>query len=110
MARRGSAVLLGLAVATLLAGCTDLDRAELSEFRLTGPYAFEFRATTNLSYPADSGGWAEGQRLRWLADHIDAYAVCPRGYMILSRRPVFQYSSPLGNPVDVIVYRGFCRS
>lgn len=109
MVRHGPAPPLGLVVAAALAGCTGLDRAELSEFRLTGPQAFEFRATTNQFYTADSTGWAERQRLRWLAGHIEAHAICPRGYTILTRQPMFQYASPLGHPVDVIVYRGLCR-
>src|SRR5690349_8456099 len=96
-----------LSMLLTLAGCT-LDRAELSEFHRIPPDRFEYRATTNSFYVSDSSSWAEQQRRRWLETYLQLYAYCSAGYELTSRRTGFRYASPLGYPVDDIVYEGRC--
>jgi hypothetical protein len=98
-----------LSVLLALTGCTGLDRAELSEFHRTAPDRFLYRASTNYFYVSDSRSWAEGERLRWLETYLELNAICSAGYELTSRRAGFRYASPLGYPVDDIVYEGRCR-
>jgi hypothetical protein len=106
MARRDA---MRLSLLLGLASCTGLDRAELSEFHRIAPDRFEYRASTNYFYVSDSHSWAEGQRLRWLETYLDLNAICSAGYELTSRRTGLRYASPLGYPVDDIVYEGRCR-
>jgi hypothetical protein len=99
-----------LALMAALAGCTGLDRSELSRFYPVASDEFEYLATTNLFYAARDDGWAEGERLHWLGTFVSRYGLCPKGYEIESRRAIVRYQSPLGYPVDDIVYRGHCRA
>ena len=97
-----------LSVVLALAGCTGLDRAELSEFHQTAADRFQYRATTSYFYVLDSRSWAEEERLRWLQTHLKLAAMCDTGYELTSRRASFRYSSPLGYPINDIVYEGRC--
>ncbi|HZT89842.1 MAG TPA: hypothetical protein VFA12_17870 [Stellaceae bacterium] len=91
-----------------VAGCSGLDGAELAQFTPFPPDRFEMRAKTNLFYGPGADTWGEGQRLRWLANYVRLNSLCPRGYELNSRTVSFEYQSPLGYPVDEIVYRGRC--
>ena len=97
-----------LSVLLALTGCTGLDRAELSEFHRTAEDRFQYRATTSYFYVSDSRSWAEQERLRWLQTHLKLFAMCDTGYELTSRRAGFRYSSPLGYPINDIVYEGRC--
>jgi hypothetical protein len=98
-----------LSVLLALAGCTGLDRAELSEFHPVATDRFQYRATTSYFYVLDSDGLAEGERLRWLRRYFKLYAMCGTGYELTSRRTSFRYASPLGYPVNDIIYEGRCN-
>ncbi len=99
---------VALAPIAALAGCTGLDRSELARFYPVAPGEFEYWAATDLFYGARDDGLAEGERLRWLGTFVSRYALCPNGYEVTSRQAVVRYQSPLGYPVDDIVYRGRC--
>lgn len=89
-------------------GCAGVDGTELAEFRPLPPDAFELRAETNLFYEPGLQTWAEDARLSWLASYVRLNGLCPYGYRITSRTVTFEFQSPLGYPVDEIVYRGHC--
>ena len=97
----------GFAAVVLLTGC--LDKAERAELVSAGSREFEYHVTTDLFYSPSAEDGAERARLRWLASDLDFAKLCPRDYDILSRQVIFQYQSPLGYPVDEIIYRGRCR-
>jgi hypothetical protein len=99
---------LGAAVLGVL-GCAGLERAEVSSFYPRGFDAFEFRAATNFFYGPEPDSWAEEVRLQWLANDIENYAMCPRGYEVTSRQAILRYESPLAYPVGDIEYRGRCK-
>lgn len=99
---------MGLSVLVAVTGCTGLDRAELSEFHRVSDDRFQYRASTSYFYVVDSDSWAEGERLRWLQTHLDLAAMCETGYELTSRRASFRYASPLGYPINDIVYEGHC--
>jgi hypothetical protein len=100
----------GLAVLMLLAGCdSPADKIEQAELVTVGPGAFEYHVATDLFYPPDADTDAEAHRLHWLASDLAYAKICPADYDVLSRQVIFQYQSPLGYPVDEIIYRGHCR-
>jgi hypothetical protein len=92
---------------SLMPGCTGPDGIELADLRpaLGG---FEYRAFTTLFYGPNSDGWAETQRLGWLETYVRQNGICPHGYQVSSRLVAFKFQSPLGYPVDEIIYRGRC--
>jgi hypothetical protein len=105
--------LLSACVSLLLSACygiDDIDRIELSDFRPVGPDGFHYSAQTTLFYGPGTGTWAENARLRWLADYLDIFGMCPAGYVLLKREAVFRSLSPLGYPTAEVVYEGHCRS
>jgi hypothetical protein len=62
-----------------------------------------------MFYSPGADGEAERLRLQWLASDVNFAQFCPRDYNLLSRQVVFQYQTPLGYPVNEIIYRGRCR-
>lgn len=104
-------VLATLLASTLLSaatGCAGVDGTELAEFRPLPPDGFELRAQTTPFYLPGMDTWAEGERLAWLATYMRLNGLCPYGYRLSSRNVTFEFQSPLGYPVDEIVYRGHC--
>lgn len=101
-------MLVGSALLSVTAGCAGLDGAELADFRPLPPNGFEMRATTTLFYGPGSDTWGEDQRLRWIASYVRLNGICANGYQLSSRKVSFEYQSPLGYPVDEILYRGYC--
>jgi hypothetical protein len=99
----------GLAAALLVAGCGGPDKAEKAELVPVGPRDFEYHVATDMIYSPSAGDEVERVRLRWLAADVDFAKLCPRDYDILSRQVIFEYQTPLGYPVDEIIYRGRCR-
>jgi hypothetical protein len=99
----------GFAVVMLLTGCGGPDKIERAELVPVTPRDFEYHVTTDTFFSPNAEGWAERSRLQWLAADVDFAKLCPRDYDILSRQVIFQYQTPLGYPVDEIIYRGRCR-
>jgi hypothetical protein len=106
--RRPAALLLGSTLLSVATGCAGVDGTELAEFRPLPPDGFELRAQTTPFYPPGIDTWAEGERLAWLATYVRSNGLCPYGYRLNSRKVTFEFQSPLGYPVDEIVYRGHC--
>src|SRR5262249_45378361 len=89
------------AVAALLltvTGCVAIDGAELSDLHPI-PGGFEYRAATTLFYGPTADGWAEAQRLDFLAAFVRQSGICPHGYQLNSRQVAYYFQSPLGYPV-----------
>lgn len=89
-------------------GCAGIDASELAEFRPLSPNSFEMRTTTTPFYQPGADTWGEGERLRWVERYVRLNGMCPNGYQLNARKVSFEYQSPLGYPVDDIVYRGHC--
>ena len=98
-----------IASMVLVTGCNGLDGSELAELRPT-PEGFMYRAATTLFYGPGVDSWGEQQRLSWLETLVHLNGICPHGYQLVSREVAFTYHSPLGSPVDEIIYRGHCPS
>jgi len=99
----------GLAVVLLVTGCGGPDKAEKAELVPVGLHNFEYRVATDAFYAARADDEAERLRLQWLTSDVTFAKLCPRDFDILSRQVIFQYQTPLGYPVDEIIYRGRCR-
>jgi hypothetical protein len=99
----------GFAAVMLLAGCTSPDKIEKAELVPVGPRDFEYHVMTDAFFSPSAEGGAERSRLEWLANDVDFAKLCPRDYDVLSRQVIFQYQTPMGYPVDEIIYRGRCR-
>jgi hypothetical protein len=99
----------GFAAVMLLTGCGGPDKIERAELVPVGQRDFEYHVVTDTFFSPNAEGWAERHRLQWLAADVDFANLCPRDYDILSRQVIFQYQTPLGYPVDEIIYRGRCR-
>jgi hypothetical protein len=103
------AILRGLVVAIVLAGCEGPDKFEKAELVPVSPHDFEYHVMTDLFYPPGADTVAERYRLQWLASDLAFAKFCPANYELLSRQVIFQYQAPLDYPVDEIIYRGRCR-
>lgn len=101
-------ILLGVALLSTTSGCAGINASELADFRPLPPDSFEMQTTTTLFYHPGIYTWGESQRLRWIQSYVRLNGLCPSGYQLSSRRVSFEYQSPLGYPVDEIVYRGHC--
>jgi hypothetical protein len=101
-------MLLGGALLSATSGCAGIDGSELAEFRPLPPDGFEMWATTTFFYHPGVYTWAENRRLRWIESYVHLNGLCPNGYQLSSRKVTFEFQSPLGYPVDEIVYRGHC--
>lgn len=96
---------LALLCLLLLGGCVGSARVE--SFSATGPDAFLYSARTNTVMPANDDGVAERLRRDWIADALQAHAMCSDGYVIDTRRLVQVAAGPFANGGD-IVYAGRC--
>jgi hypothetical protein len=105
----GCARCIAITVLLLAPGCAGTDGAELAELR-PAPGGFVYRATTTLFYGPNADGWAEFQRLSWLETYVRQNGICPHGYQLSSRDVAFKFQSPLGYPIDEIIYHGRCQS
>jgi len=85
-----------------LAGCAEQARVE--SFSATGPASFLYAARTNTVMTANDDGSAEQLRRYWIADAVQAHALCLQGYAIDTRRFVPDPSGNGGN----ILYAGRC--
>jgi hypothetical protein len=99
----------GFAAALLVAGCGGPDKIEKAELVPIGTRDFEYHVATDMFYSPSADGEAERLRLQWLTSDVNFASLCPRKYDLLSRQVVFQYQTPLGYPVNEIIYRGRCR-
>lgn len=97
-----------IVVVLLITGCAGIDGTELADLR-PAPAGFEYRAATTPFYGPSADGWAERQRVNWLETYVRLNGICPHGYQLSSRRVAFKFQSPLGYPVDEIVYQGRCE-
>ncbi|HEY0523924.1 MAG TPA: hypothetical protein VGD08_11070 [Stellaceae bacterium] len=105
--------LTSMCLCLLLSACygiDDVDRVELSDFRPIGTDEFHYFARTTPFYGPGPGTWAGSARLRWLADYLDIFGMCPAGYVLVKRDAIFRDLDPLGYPTDEIAYEGRCRS
>jgi hypothetical protein len=97
-----------LACLVLLAGCIiDNDRVRVESFTADTPATFTYGAWTNTVMTANDDGAAERIRRDWLAEALDAYAMCSAGYVIETRRFAQPWEGLFGNGGDV-VYTGRC--
>ena len=89
----------------LLVGCVGSARVE--GFGATGPASFLYSAHTNTVMTANDDGTAERMRRDWIADAVQANAMCPDGYVIDTRRYVPDAEGPFGNGGNIL-YAGRC--
>ncbi len=89
----------------LLAGC--VGSARIEGFTATGPTAFLYSARTNPVMTENDDGTAERLRRDWIADALQAHAMCADGYVIETRRFVPDANGPFGNGGDIL-YAGRC--
>ena len=97
------------AIALLLAmtACTSsMDREAHTDFKLLPNGGFEFRATANWVYVADSAT-AEVTRIAWLEQYLSLNKICPIGYEVTDRTVVLLGRSLIGPNHDVY-YTGSC--
>ena len=98
-------VLTGL---VLLAGCIiDNDPVRVESFTADTPATFTYGAQTNTVMTENDDGEAERIRRDWLAEALDANAMCSAGYVIETRRFAQPWDGLFGNGGDV-VYTGRC--
>jgi hypothetical protein len=98
-------VLTGL---VLLAGCIiDNDPVRVESFTADTPATFTYGAETNTVMTANDDGEAERIRRDWLAEALNANAMCSAGYVIETRRFAQPWDGLFGNGGDV-VYTGRC--
>jgi len=88
-----------------LAGCVDSARVE--GFAASGPTSFLYSAHTSTVLTKNDDGAAERLRRGWIADALQAHAMCGNGYVVDTRRYVPDAEGPFGNGGD-IVYAGRC--
>ena len=88
-----------------LAGCVGSAREE--GFVGTGPTSFLYSAHTNTVMTPNDDGVAERLRRDWIADAVQAHAMCADGYVIDTRRFVPDAVGQFANGGN-IVYAGRC--
>jgi hypothetical protein len=88
-----------------LAGCVGSARVE--GFTATAPAAFLYSARTNTVMTENDDGTAERLRRDWIADAVQAHAMCADGYVIDTRRFIPEADGPFGNGGDIL-YAGRC--
>jgi hypothetical protein len=87
------------------AGLVDLVRVE--NFAVNENGSFTWGAQTNTAMTENDDGGAERLRRQWLAETLEAHAMCEKGYVVDTRRFVTQPVGPFANGGD-IVYSGRC--
>ena len=99
---------LVLACLVLFAGCIiDNDPVRVESFAADTPATFTYGVQTNTVMTANDDGEAERIRRNWLAETLDANAMCGAGYVIETRRFAQPWDGLFGNGGDV-VYTGRC--
>ena len=99
---------LVLVCLVLFAGCIiDNDPVRVESFAADTPATFTYGVATNTVMTANDDGAAERIRRDWLAEALNAYAMCGAGYVIETRRLVQTSDGLFGNGGDV-VYTGRC--
>jgi hypothetical protein len=99
---------LVLAGLVSLAGCIiDNDRVRIESFAADTPATFTYGVETNTVMTANDDGEAERIRRDWLAEELNAHAMCGAGYVIETRRFAQPWVGLFGNGGDV-VYTGHC--
>jgi hypothetical protein len=88
-----------------LVGCVGSARVE--GFAASGPSSFLYSAHTNTVLTANDDGTAERLRRDWIADALQAHAMCRDGYVIDTRRLVPDAEGPFGNGGEIL-YAGRC--
>jgi len=88
-----------------LVGCVGSARVE--GFAANGPASFLYSAHTNTVITPNDDGVAERLRRDWIADALQAHAMCPTGYVVDTRRFVPDVPGPLGSGGDIL-YSGRC--
>ena len=97
-------VLLLLCLVSLV-GC--VGSARIEGFAASGPSSFLYSARTNTVMTANDDGTAERLRRDWIADALQAHAMCPDGYVVDTRRYVPDADGPFGNGGEIL-YAGRC--
>ena len=99
---------LALACLVAFGGCIiDNDPVRVENFTAETPATFTYGAQTNTVMTANDDGAAERIRRDWLAEVLNANAMCSAGYVIETRRFVQPWDGLFGNGGDV-VYTGRC--
>ena len=99
---------LALACLVSLAGCIiDNDPVRVESFSADTPATFTYGVQTNTVMTANDDGAAERIRRDWLAETLDANAMCGAGYVVETRRFARPWDGLFGNGGDV-VYTGRC--
>src|SRR5207247_972327 len=88
-----------------LAGC--VGSARIEGFAANGPAAFLYSAQTNTVMTANDDGTAERLRRDWIADALQAHAMCSAGYVVDHRHYVPDANGPFGNGGEIL-YAGRC--
>jgi len=88
-----------------LVGCVGSARVEA--FAASSPTAFLYSARTNTVMTQNDDGTAERLRRDWIADAVQAHAMCAGGYVIDTRRYVPDAEGPFGNGGGIL-YAGRC--
>lgn len=88
-----------------LAGC--VGSARIEGFAADGPSSFLYSARTNTVMTANDDGTAERLRRDWIADALQAHAMCPVGYVVDRRHYVPGADGPFGNGGEIL-YAGRC--
>ncbi len=88
-----------------LAGC--VGSARIEGFAASGPVAFLYSARTNTVMTENDDGTAERMRRDWIADALQAHAMCPNGYVVDTRRYVPDADGLFGNGGEIL-YSGRC--
>ena len=88
-----------------LVGC--VGSARIEGFTASGPTAFLYSAHTNTVMTENDDGTAERLRRDWIADAVQAHAMCTNGYVVDTRRFVPDAEGPFGNGGDIL-YSGRC--
>ena len=97
--------LLALLCLCSLIGCVGSVRQE--GFTARGPGSFLYSAHTDTVMTANDDGAAERLRRDWIAEALQAHAMCPNGYAVDTRRFVPDAVGPFGNGGDIL-YAGRC--
>jgi len=99
---------LVLACLVLFASCIiDKDSVRVESFTADTPATFTYGAQTNTVMTANDDGAAERIRRDWLAEALNANAMCGAGYVIETRSFAQPWVGLFGNGGDV-VYTGRC--
>ncbi|HEX3861989.1 MAG TPA: hypothetical protein VHY35_09900 [Stellaceae bacterium] len=96
---------LALVCLLSLVGCVGSDRIE--GFTASGPNSFLYSAHTSAVMTENDDGTAERLRRDWMADALQAHAMCPLGYVVDTRHFVPEANGPFGNGGNIL-YTGRC--